>query len=115
MKMCKLGHSSEFVLFPPLILIATLLAFHSPIPPQPMIWAIVHSAGLIGWSSIEYLHASHALSSRAVVAAVPRSNPSVSDDGPAIAGVGVNMISHILIAHHAEKQFDREHHTSDSV
>jgi len=33
------------------------------------------------------------------------------------AGVGVNMISHVLITHliDAEKRFDREHHTSDSV
>jgi hypothetical protein len=55
MKMSKLGYFSEFLLFPPLILVATLLAFRSLIPPQPAIWAVVYCGGLVGWTLIEYL------------------------------------------------------------
>jgi sterol desaturase/sphingolipid hydroxylase (fatty acid hydroxylase superfamily) len=55
MKMSKLGYFSEFLLFPPLVLVATLLAFRSLTPPQPAIWAIVYGAGLVGWTLIEYL------------------------------------------------------------
>jgi sterol desaturase/sphingolipid hydroxylase (fatty acid hydroxylase superfamily) len=55
MKMSKLGYFSEFLLFPPLILFATLLAFRSSIPPQPLMWALVYGGGLIGWTLIEYL------------------------------------------------------------
>lgn len=54
MKMTKLGYFSEFLLFPPLVLIATLLAFRSPVPPQPAIWVIVYGVGLLGWTLIEY-------------------------------------------------------------
>jgi sterol desaturase/sphingolipid hydroxylase (fatty acid hydroxylase superfamily) len=55
MKMSKLGYFSEFLLFPPLVFVATLLAFRSSTPPQPAIWAIVYGAGLVGWTLIEYL------------------------------------------------------------
>src|SRR6185437_2339320 len=55
MKMSKLGYFSEFLLFPPLVLIATLLAYRSFIPPQPAICVIVYGGGLVGWSLIEYL------------------------------------------------------------
>jgi hypothetical protein len=55
MKMSKLGYFSEFLLFPPLVLFATLLGFRSLIPPQPAIWAIVYGTGLVGWTLIEYL------------------------------------------------------------
>jgi sterol desaturase/sphingolipid hydroxylase (fatty acid hydroxylase superfamily) len=55
MKMSKLGYFSEFLLFPPLILALVLLAFRSPTPPQPVIFAIVYSVGLVGWTFIEYL------------------------------------------------------------
>ena len=55
MKMSKLGYFSEFLLFPPLVLIATLLAFRSSVPPQPLTWAIVYGAGLIAWTLFEYL------------------------------------------------------------
>lgn len=55
MKMSKLGYFSEFLLFPPLVLAAVLLAFRSPTPPQPVIWGMVYGAGLIGWTLIEYL------------------------------------------------------------
>ena len=55
MKMTKLGYFSEFLLFPPLVLVAALLAFRSSIPPQPVIWAIAYGAGLVGWTFFEYL------------------------------------------------------------
>jgi hypothetical protein len=35
MKMSKLGYFFEFLLFPPLVLVATLFAFRSAIPPSP--------------------------------------------------------------------------------
>jgi sterol desaturase/sphingolipid hydroxylase (fatty acid hydroxylase superfamily) len=55
MKMSKLGYFSEFLLFPPLVLIATLLAYRNLIPPQPVIYAFVYGGGLVGWTLIEYL------------------------------------------------------------
>ena len=55
MKMSKLGYFSEFLLFPPLVLLATLLAFCSSNPPQPAIWVLVYGIGLFGWTFIEYL------------------------------------------------------------
>ena len=55
MKMSKLGYFSEFLLFPPLFIIAMLLAFRSSIPPHPVLWATVYVAGLVGWTLIEYL------------------------------------------------------------
>jgi sterol desaturase/sphingolipid hydroxylase (fatty acid hydroxylase superfamily) len=55
MNMSKLGYFSEFLIFPPLVFAAVLLAFCSSIPPQPAIWAIVYGAGLAGWTLIEYL------------------------------------------------------------
>jgi sterol desaturase/sphingolipid hydroxylase (fatty acid hydroxylase superfamily) len=55
MKMNKLGYFSEFLLFPPLLAIAALLAFRSSNPPSPLIWAMVFGAGLVAWTLIEYL------------------------------------------------------------
>ena len=55
MKMSKLGYFSEFLFFPPLVLVATLLAFRSPMPPQPLTWAVVYGAGLMAWTLFEYL------------------------------------------------------------
>lgn len=55
MKMSKLGYFSEFVLFPPLAILATVLVFHGQRPPLPSVWAIIYSAGLIAWTLIEYL------------------------------------------------------------
>jgi hypothetical protein len=52
MKMSKLGYFSGFLLFPPLVLIATLLAYRSLMPPQPVICVIVYGGGLVGWSLI---------------------------------------------------------------
>ena len=55
MKMSKLGYFFEFLLFPPLVLIATFVAFRNPFPPRPTIWAVGCGGGLIGWTFIEYL------------------------------------------------------------
>ena len=55
MKMSKLGYFSEFLLFPPLVLIATFLTFRGSFAPPPVIWLSVYGAGLIGWTLIEYL------------------------------------------------------------
>lgn len=55
MKMSKLGYFSEFLLFPPFLLLAMLSAFRSPVQLQPIIWVIGYGSGLIGWTLIEYL------------------------------------------------------------
>ena len=47
MKMSELGYFSEFLLFPPLVLVAALFAFRSSTAPHPLTWAIVYGAGLI--------------------------------------------------------------------
>ncbi len=55
MRMSKIGYFAEFLLFPPLVLVATFLAFSGSMPPQPVVWAIVYCIGLVGWTLIEYL------------------------------------------------------------
>lgn len=55
MKMSKLGYFAEFLIFPPLVVLATLLAFRSASPPQPAVWLLVYGAGLVGWTFVEYL------------------------------------------------------------
>jgi sterol desaturase/sphingolipid hydroxylase (fatty acid hydroxylase superfamily) len=55
MKMTKLGYFSEFLLFPPLVLIAMLLAFRGSTAMQPAMWAVVYAGGVTGWTLIEYL------------------------------------------------------------
>lgn len=55
MKMSKLGYFSEFILFPLLLIAATLLAFRSAAWPQPITWVAVYGIGLAGWTLIEYL------------------------------------------------------------
>jgi hypothetical protein len=55
MKMSELGYFSEFLLFPPLVLVAALFAFRSSTAPHPLTWAIVYGAGLIAWTLFEYL------------------------------------------------------------
>jgi sterol desaturase/sphingolipid hydroxylase (fatty acid hydroxylase superfamily) len=55
MKMSKFGYFSEFLIFPPLVLMATLLAFRGSMPPQPVMWLVVYAAGLVAWTFIEYL------------------------------------------------------------
>jgi sterol desaturase/sphingolipid hydroxylase (fatty acid hydroxylase superfamily) len=55
MKMSKLGYFSEFLLFPPLVLFATLLTFRSSAPPSPLMWAVVCGAGVLAWTLLEYL------------------------------------------------------------
>ena len=52
MKMSKLGYFSEFLLFPPLVLIAMLLAYRNFIPPQPAIYALVYGGGLVGGAAL---------------------------------------------------------------
>ena len=54
MKMSKLGYFSEFLLFPPIILIATLFAVRNSTPQQAAFWAVVYGAGFVGWTLIEY-------------------------------------------------------------
>lgn len=55
MKMNKIGYFSEFLLFPPLVLIATFFAFRDPGRPPLVTWMIVFCAGLAGWTLVEYL------------------------------------------------------------
>jgi len=55
MKMSKLGYFFEFLLFPPLVLVAALFAFRGSPPPQPLTWAIVYGAGLMAWTLFEYV------------------------------------------------------------
>jgi len=54
-KMSKIGYFSEFLLFPPLVLVATVLAFRDPGRPPLVTWMMVFCAGLVGWTLIEYL------------------------------------------------------------
>jgi sterol desaturase/sphingolipid hydroxylase (fatty acid hydroxylase superfamily) len=54
MKMSKLGYFSEFLLFPPIILIATLYAFRTSTLRQAAIWAFLYAVGLVCWTLIEY-------------------------------------------------------------
>ena len=55
MKMSRLGYFSEFILFPPLVLIATALAYRHTTPVQPMLWVFVYAAGIAGWTLLEYV------------------------------------------------------------
>ena len=55
MKMTKFGYFSEFLLFPPLIVAATLFAFHRSGPVHPVAWLVVFSGGVLAWTFIEYV------------------------------------------------------------
>jgi len=55
MKMSKLGYFSEFLLFPPLVVFATLMAFEAANPPRPVTWIVLYVAGLASWTLVEYL------------------------------------------------------------
>jgi len=55
MKMSKIGYFSEFLLFPPLVVVAMIQVFRGPVPPSPILLALVFAAGLVGWTLIEYL------------------------------------------------------------
>ncbi len=55
MKLSKLGYFFEFLLFPPLFLVATLTAFRSPFQLQPISGIIGYGSGFFGWTLIEYL------------------------------------------------------------
>lgn len=54
MKMTKLGYFAEFLLFPPIVLVSTALAFLSSSPPHLATWLAVYGIGLAGWTLIEY-------------------------------------------------------------
>jgi sterol desaturase/sphingolipid hydroxylase (fatty acid hydroxylase superfamily) len=51
----KIGYFSEFLLFPPLVLIATSLAVRDSTAPRLVVWVIVYFIGLVGWTLVEYL------------------------------------------------------------
>ncbi|MBS0245280.1 MAG: sterol desaturase family protein [Proteobacteria bacterium] len=55
MKMSRLGYFSEFLLFPPLLVVATLWAYRSPTPAHPVGLAALYGAGLSAWTLIEYV------------------------------------------------------------
>lgn len=55
MRMSKLAYFAEFLVFPPLILLFSAIAFDRAIPPRPASWVLVYVAGLIAWTLIEYL------------------------------------------------------------
>jgi sterol desaturase/sphingolipid hydroxylase (fatty acid hydroxylase superfamily) len=55
MKMSKLGYFSEFLIFPPLVLIAALLSFRGLLPPRPLLCALAYGGGLVGWTLVEYV------------------------------------------------------------
>jgi sterol desaturase/sphingolipid hydroxylase (fatty acid hydroxylase superfamily) len=55
MKMSKIAYFSEFLLFPPLLIFALLLAFRSSIPLHLVVGASSYICGLAGWTLIEYL------------------------------------------------------------
>ena len=55
MKMTKLGYFSEFLLFPPIAIFATLIAFRSANPPRLLAWLLVFAVALAVWTLIEYL------------------------------------------------------------
>jgi sterol desaturase/sphingolipid hydroxylase (fatty acid hydroxylase superfamily) len=55
MKMSKLGYFSEFLLFPPLVLIAALLSFGGHVPARPLLCALAYAGGLVGWTLVEYV------------------------------------------------------------
>ncbi len=40
MRMSKLAYFAEFLVFPPLMLIFTILAFDRAVPPRPASWAL---------------------------------------------------------------------------
>jgi sterol desaturase/sphingolipid hydroxylase (fatty acid hydroxylase superfamily) len=55
MKMSKFGYFAEFVLFPPLVILAALIGLHRPMPPPPLACVAVFVAGLVAWTLLEYL------------------------------------------------------------
>ena len=54
MKMSRLGYFSEFLLFPPLLVVATLFALRSSAPLHPLIMATLYAGGLLAWTLVEY-------------------------------------------------------------
>ena len=54
MKMGRLGYFSEFLLFPPLLVLAMLLALRGSAPLHPASLMLFYVAGLVAWTLIEY-------------------------------------------------------------
>ena len=50
----SLGYFAEFFIFPPLVLVSTVIAFLGPTAPHPLTWAAVFVLGLAAWTLIEY-------------------------------------------------------------
>jgi sterol desaturase/sphingolipid hydroxylase (fatty acid hydroxylase superfamily) len=55
MKMSKIVYFSEFLLFPPLILIAVLLGLRYSTPPRLSVCLTAYGVGLVVWTLIEYV------------------------------------------------------------
>lgn len=55
MRMSRLAYFAEFLIFPPLVLLLSALAFGRAVPPRPASWALLYLAGLIAWTLFEYL------------------------------------------------------------
>lgn len=55
MRMSKLGYFSEFLLFPPILGLAVLIALRSAKPPHMLVWLLLFAAALGAWTLIEYL------------------------------------------------------------
>ena len=55
MKMSKVGYFSEFLVFPPLIIIAMAFVVRDPVSHRPAVWVMTYLSGLVGWTLIEYL------------------------------------------------------------
>ena len=55
MRVGNIGYFSEFLIFPPFVLITTSLAFWHSTAPRLVVWSIVYCIGLIGWTLLEYL------------------------------------------------------------
>jgi sterol desaturase/sphingolipid hydroxylase (fatty acid hydroxylase superfamily) len=54
-KLNRLSYFAEFLIFPPIVLAATAVAFLGPAPPHPIVWMAVFSAGFVVWTFAEYL------------------------------------------------------------
>ena len=55
MRMSKLGYFAEFAVFPPLVILATLIGLHRSVPPPLLACAAVFGGGVLAWTLLEYL------------------------------------------------------------
>jgi sterol desaturase/sphingolipid hydroxylase (fatty acid hydroxylase superfamily) len=53
-KTIGLGYFAEFCIFPPLVVIATTIAFLGPNPPHALTWVAVFGCALFVWTLVEY-------------------------------------------------------------